>query len=729
MQAELDRRSFLKGSLIAGGVLALEATIPLALAAEAEPVMLNAFIRIAPDNIVTIGAKNPEIGQGVRTMLPMLIAEELDVDWDQVRIEQTIADASIYGRQYAGGSRSTPSNWLPMRQVGAAARQMLVTAAAHSWNVDAAALTTGSGKVFHQQSQRSATYAELAAIAATLAAPELEHVALKDESRFRIIGHSKMGVDTPAIVAGKPLFGIDTDLPGMVHAAITICPMFGGTLKSHAEGLEHNIPGVIAVVPFNSGYDPKGPDDAVAIVAESWWTASKARASLDAQWNPPERSGQSTQGYEQAAQDLLKQEPQSMAFQSGDVESALAAAAKTVSATYSYPFLAHATLEPQNCTGLFEDGRLTLWAPSQSPASGRRLIAETLDLPPEAITIHMPRIGGGFGRRLMSDYMLQAAQIAKAVPGKPVKMIFDRTDDFQHDFYRPAGWHAMTAGVDTQGHLVALKDHFISFGEADKPVRAAGMAKDEPPARLIDHVDYGMSLIPTTMPTGWLRAPTSNALAFVFQSFLDEVAAAADRDLPSLMRDMLGEARVLPAQGRTRAYDTGRARTVIDAVCKMAGWEEPGGRSNRGFGFHFSYGGYFAEIVEVSVDTGKLKVEKVWVAGDIGRHIINPVNATQQVQGAVIEGLGQALAGQRIELVDGAVTATNFHEYFIPRIDMTPVIETQLVRSDNPPTGLGEPSLPPVIPALANAIFAATGKRVRSLPIISNLPASAGGRP
>lgn len=721
MQAELDRRFFLKATLLAGGTLALDLSVPLARAAGSAPAVLNAFIRIAPDNIVTIGAKNPEIGQGVRTMLPMLIAEELDVDWAQVRIEQTIADQKIYGPQVAGGSRSTPTNWLPLRRVGAAARAMLVEAAAHQWGVEASTLTTGSGKVFHKASGRSIPYAELAPTAATLPAPDPEKVALKPDTAFTIIGHSKMGVDTPAIVSGKPLFGIDTTMPGMVYAAIEICPMFGGTLKSHAPGLEKSMAGVIATVPLNSGYDPKGPADAVAIVANSWWTANQAREALAAEWNPPAQGLQSTEGYEKAAAMTLEQPPQQSLFQSGDVDAALKGAAKTVSATYGYPFLAHGTLEPMNCTALYTDGKIELWAPTQRPEGGRDEIAEALGLPREAILIHMTRIGGGFGRRLLNDYMVQVAQIAKALPGRPVKMIYNRTDDIRHDFYRPAGWHKLTAGLDDKGRLIALRDHFVSFGTNGMPIRAAEMSPQEPPARLIDHVDYGMSLLETTMPTGWLRAPTSNAMAFTFQSFLDEVAAAAKTDLPDLMRTILGEARKLPGEGRNPPFDTGRAHAVIDKVCAMAGWGKAGAPKGRGFGFYFSHMGYFAEVADISVTDGIVKVDKVWVAGDVGRHVINPINAVNQVEGSVIDGLGQALAGQKIELVDGAVVQSNFHDFPLQRIDARPAIETAFVLSDNDPTGLGEPALPPVIPALVNAIFAATGKRVRSLPITTDM--------
>ena len=733
----LPRRSFLTASFAAGAALTFSARIALAAGPSASAsggaTVLNAFIRITPDNMVTIGAKNPEIGQGVRTMLPMLIADELDVDWSQVRIEQTDANDKIYGPQVAGASRSTPVNWLPMRQAGAAARAMLVAAAAKNWGVDAATLTTSGGMVQHAPSGRSSTYAQLAAEAASITPPDLATVPLKTPDRFHIIGTPKPGVDTPAITRGKPLFGIDTDLPGMLHAAIEICPVFGGTIASLDDSAVRAIKGVVAVLPIKSGNFPGGGDDAVAIIADSWWTANKAREQLKIEWNSAGKTSLSTDGYSKAAAEKLKGAAETDILRTGNADAALSSAAKSVTATYDYPFLAHATLEPQNCTALYTaDGRLEYWAPSQSPASGRRAVAEALGIPPEAITIHMTRIGGGFGRRLMNDYMVQVGQIAKALPGRPVKLLYTRADDMRHDYYRPAGWHQLSAGLDAKGNIVALKNHFITFGADGKAVRAADLSAAEFPAQIVPNVHFGASMLPINMPTGWLRAPTSNAMGFVFQSFLDEVAEAAGLDLPELMRRTLGPARLLPAVERAPAFNTGRARAVIDKVCSFAGWkpgrQKPAARGaaqkGRGFGFYFSHSGYFAEIVDVTITDGTtLHIDKVWVAGDIGAHIINPLNAIAQVQGSVIEGISQAAIGQQIHMAGGAVVEENYHDFPLMRIDGTPaeIAIEFLTPADYPPTGLGEPALPPVIPALANAIFAATGHRIRSLPL--KLPA------
>lgn len=720
-----NRRAFLAVSLAGGAALAFDASVPLAAAeTPGSASVLNAFIRIGADNSITIGAKNPEIGQGVRTMLPMLIAEELDADWAQVRIEQTDANDKIYGPQSAGGSRSTPVNWLPMRQVGAAARQMILAAAAAEWRVDVATLSTDRGHVVETASGRKAPYAAFAVPASKLSPPDLATVPLKDGKAFRIIGTDVPGVDTPAITQGKPLFGIDTDLPGMVYAAIEISPVFGGTIASVDDSAAKAVKGVIAVTTLNSSIVPEGQQNAVAVIADSWWTADQARQKLVVQWADTQQRAHSTAAYAAQAAELLKGTPQVDLTRRGDADAALAQAKRVVTAQYSYPFLAHATLEPQNCTALFAGGKLEIWAPSQSPANGRKLVAQATGVAPEDITIHLTRIGGGFGRRLMNDYMVQAAVIAKAVPGRPVKLIYTRADDMRHDYYRPAGWHNLTAGLDADGAIIAIKDHFVSFGAEGKAVTAAEMSPAEFPAQIVPDVHYGASYMATNMPTGWLRAPTSNAMAFAFQGFLSEVAEAAGLDLPELLRRTLGEGRLLPPPERGAPFHTGRARAVIDAVCEKAGWTSGKARKRakgkgRGFGFYFSHAGYFAEIVDITiVEKTNVRVDKVWVMGDIGSHVINPLNALHQAQGSVIDGMAQALIGQKIDLIDGAVAQENFHDFPLMRIEgAPPAIDVTFLRPDFPPTGMGEPALPPVIPALANAIHDATGKRLRSLPL------------
>lgn len=718
----LSRRRFVGASLLAGGGLLFELALPMVArgADGTEPRLLTAFIRILPGNRFVIGGKNAEIGQGAKTALPMMIAEELDVDWDQVTVEQTHADQTLFGAQSAGGSRTTAREWLPMRQAGAAARQMLVMAAARKWNVPEDGLTTASGMVKDRRSGRAIAYVDLASEAALLTPPDPAALKLKDPAQYRIIGQPIPGVDTPAIVAGKPLFGIDVAQPGLLHAVLETCPAVGGRFTSANLDAVRALPGVRHVLTIAGNGEAESQLDGVAILAESFWAANKARESLEVVWDDSAQAGFSTEGYAAQAAAALGGKAAGEVLRKGEPDAAFAAATRTVEARYDYPFLAHGTLEPQNCTALFKDGALEIWAPTQNPENGRGLVAKALGIAPEKIRINLTRIGGGFGRRLMNDYMVQAAAIAAKVPGMPVKLLYTRQDDFRRDFYRPAGWHAFSAALDGEGKLTAFRDHFVGFGTAQAPVRAGELPGGMVPANLVNAVLLEQDLLATNLPTGWLRAPGSNALGFVSQAFLDEVAEAAGKDLPTLMLDLLGAPRALAGEGRGPAFHTGRARGVIEKVVAMAGWEGraklPKGRG-KGFAFYFSHAGYFAEVVEVSVSDGQVEVHEVWAAGDVGSQIVNPLNALHQVQGSVIEGLGQALAGQKITQVAGVVEQANFDTHPFQRIDATPRINVEFVITDNPPTGLGEPALPPVIPALVNAIHAATGTRVRSLPV------------
>lgn len=726
--ATLDRRTILKASLVGGAALMFDAEIAMAASAPGKPArVLNAFVRINADNSVVIGAKNPEVGQGVRVTLPMLIAEELDVDWAQVVIEQTLVNEKLYGQQAAVGSTAVPTNFLPLRQAGAAARAMLVSAAATRWGVEASSLTTGGGQVIHAASKRSVPYADLAADAASQPVPDLKTVPLKDPAQFKIIGKSVGHVDTPKIVAGEPIFSIDVDQPGMVYAAVEMCPAIGGTVASFDAAKAKAMPGVIEVAAVNTGINADGPADAVAIVATSWWLADKARAALNVRWSAAEQEKISSASLEAAAQAALAHAPAHAVTKKGDVDAALAGAAKLVKARYSYPYLSHATLEPQNCTALFKDGKVEIWSPSQWPGLGLNMVTRALGVKAEDVTLHMLRGGGGFGRRLTNDFMVLAAQVARAVPGRPVKLIYSRTDDLQHDYYRAIGWHDFAAGLDAQGRIVAFRDHYVTSGANGRASTAADLPAAEFPVQFVEHALLGATYIESNLPTSWMRAPGSNAFGFVFQGFLDEVALAAGIDLPELMRRTLGEDRVIPGAGgfMSPPFNTGRARGVIDKVCAMANWQ--GGKGStpgkgRGFAFYFSHQGYFAEIADVTVAGsegawGKIAVDKVYIAADVGSPIVNPINALHQVQGACVDGLGQALSGLSLTVDKGAVTATNFHQYPLLRIDLAPRdVVVEFLQTDNPPTGLGEPSLPPIIPAIGNAIFAATGQRLRTTP-------------
>ena len=739
---QVNRRQFLQVSALAGGGILIATSFePLgrmdALAAtplaDFSP---NAYIKLTPDGYVTIIAKNPEIGQGVKTMLPMLIAEELDVDWARVRIEQGDLDTAKYQGQSAGGSTATPNNWLPMRRVGAAARAMLVTAAAQTWNVPEAEITTASGVATHERSRRRLEYVQLLDKAATITPPNLEQVVLKEPQDFRIIGKPTRSVDNPKIVTGKPIFGIDVTVPGMLHAVYEKCPVYAGKVVSANVDEVKALPGVKHVVVIDGATNSGGLQGlmpGVAVVADTWWNAKTAREKLRVTWDEGPTAEQSSEGFAAKAAELSKQPAQRTLRRDGEPDGALASAAKTVEAAYYYPFIAHAPLEPQNTTAHFKDGKLEMWSASQTPAGGRRMVSQTLGIAEENITIHLPRMGGGFGRRLANDYMVEAAAIAMKIP-EPVKLLWTREDDMRHDMYRPAGFHFLKGGLDASGKLVAWKNHFVSFGPENGFAASAGLGGTEFPARFIANYALDASVMPLGIPTGALRAPTSNGVAFVIQSFIDELALAAGKDPVQFRYELLASLQPDPPtvqappgqqtpgggrQGGGPQFEGDRMRGVLELVAEKSGWgktELPKG-SGMGVGFHFSHRGYFAEVVQVTVSqAGQVKIDKVWVAGDIGSQIINPLNAENQAQGAVLDGIAEALA-QEITFEKGRAVQDNFRNFPLLRLVQAPPVEVHWKVTSYPPTGLGEPALPPVIPALCNAIFAATGKRVRSLPL------------
>lgn len=734
----MNRRSFLELTALAGGGFALRLYQSPRAAAQGPPppnLTPQAFIQIAPDGVVTIMARASESGQGMRSMLPMLIAEELDVEWKNVRVQQADLNEEIYGRQFSGGSGNTPLGWEPMRRVGAAARFLLIQAAAQEWKVPADDCTTEPCRVLHRASLRSAQYGELAAKAATLPAPDLKSVKLKDPKDYRIIGHSQTGVDTHAIVTGKPIFGIDVQLPGMLYAAIEKAPVFAGKVKSANIDQVKTLPGVRDVFVIDGGITPAawtpwepGMEPGIAIVAGNWWQAQQARKQLKVEWDLGPAATQSTDGFDKRAGELLAAAPGATLRKYGDVDAAFNSSAKVVEATYHYPFIAHVTLEPQGATAHWKDGKLEMWSTSTLPGDGLELVARTMGIQKSDITTHMVRSGGSFGRRLQNDYLVEAAWIAKRVDA-PVKLLWSREDDIAHDPYRPGGTVGLKGAVDAQGKLTAWRQHLVTFGDGKHAASGGGIGQDSYPAGFPPAYALHTSMQPLMLRTGALRAPGDNAYCWVAQSFLDELAHAAGRDPLEFQLDLLGNAKAPWSSGEhdpvgdhepsgQSVLIPERFKGVLQLAAEKSGWAGRAKAQGRGMGIAawFCHLGYFAVVADVSVDAqSRVTVRHIWAAGDIGSQIINPGAAENLAIGGIVEGMSHM--GQEITLADGKVEQSNFHNHPIMRMRQAPKIEVFWRKTDYSPTGLGEPGLPPTLPALSNAIFAATGKRTRTLPL------------
>ena len=731
----MNRRSFLKVTALAGGGFMIATSVDgfealaQSSAASAADFTPNAFIRITPDNIVTIIAKNPEVGQGVKTSMPMLIAEELGVEWKNVRLQQADLDPAKYGPQNAGGSTGTPTNWEPLRRAGAAGRHMLIAAAAQTWNVPAHECTAAAGRVHHAASKRSLSYGELATTAATLPPPDLKTVVLKDPKDYTIIGKPTRGVDVKAITTGQPIFSIDFTVPGMLYAVFDKCPVFGGRVASANLDAIKALPGVKHAFVVDGGSELTSLLGGVAIVADSWWNAESARRKLAVKWNEGATAAQSSAGFAKRAEELSKLPPQFTVGKDGDPEAALAGAAKVIEGAYAYPFISHAQLEPENAVAQWHGNRLEIWSPSQTPQRGRDMLKQLFNLRDEDIVHHMVQAGGGFGRRLSNDYAVEVAYISKQIGGTPVKLLWTREDDMRHDFYRPGGFHYLKGGLDATGKVTAWRGHFVSFGPMNPPpdqphafAQSSNIPPTEFPSGFVPNFAIEASLMPLGVPTGALRAPRSNAVAWVYQSFIDELAHAAGKDPLQFRLDLMSSPRSKPAQD---GFSGERMMGCLREVAERSRWfDRPKGLSPQGKGTamgvacHFSHRGYFAEVAEVTIgDNNALRVNKVWVVGDVGRQIVNPSAAVNQVQGAVIDGLGELMA-QEITIENGRTVQSNYHQFPLVRMSQAPkTIDVHFRLTDNTPTGLGEPALPPILPAVCNAIFAVTGTRIRSLPL------------
>ena len=704
----MDRRSFLKVSMLASGALMVGVGTYGALLAgdvSKETWKPNLYVRIAPDGTITIVAKNPEGGQGVKTAFPMVVAECLEVDWKDVQVEQAPLD-DRYGRQVAGGSRGTPDGWDDLRVAGTAAMHLLMTAAAKEWGVSAADCSAENGVITHTPSGQTKAYASLLKTAATLPTPDVSQLKLKSRpSEFKLLGKFIPDIDSTKILTGQPLFGCDVRIDGMLYAVFEKSPVFGSKLRGANVDEIRKLPGVTHAFVVKGTDDTRGLQPGVAVVANTWWEANSARKQLNIDWETTQSD--SSEDYAQQAA-ALATEPGETLRHDGDVEATFGRAAKLIEASYYYPFVSHANMEPQNCTALLhESGKLELWAPSQNPKSGRKLVSETLGIPEKRIHVNQVRYGGGFGRRLRSDFMVEAAWIARET-GRPVQLQWTREDDMHHDFYRPAAWHHFKAGLDDAGRMIAFDSHFITMGFNGETISGSGLSPKRYPAGLVPDFRLRQSIIETNVPTGPWRAPGASAYCWAYQSFYDEIALAAGRDPLDFRMDLLSRSYGEPP------LDLARARGTLKLAAEKAGWGRDTG-ANRGLGIAFSYGhlGYVSHVAQVVAEGSGVRVEKVVSAVDVGP-ILNMSGACNQVEGCIIDALSTAQL--EITFEDGATRQDNFQNYRLLKIGQAPEIDVHFIQSNHSPTGLGEPPIIAATPAIANAIFAATGTRIRELP-------------
>jgi isoquinoline 1-oxidoreductase subunit beta len=723
---KVSRRDFLRVVPAAGAGLVigfrLDARSTAAAPATGAPFTPNAWIQIAPDGVVTLWVAKSEMGQGVRTALPMILAEEIGADFARVRIEQAPLDPR-FGDQSTGGSSSVKDSWTPLRQAGAAARAMLIAAAAPRLGVPAETLTTRDGEVFHAGPDKDAgdqrlPFSALVADAAALPLPK--DAPLKSPRDFTIVGKTPPRTDTPLKIAGAAVYGIDVRVPGMLFAAVARSPVFGGTPARVDDRKAKQSPGVRAVVPIGRG---------VAVVADTTWAAFKGRDALEITWNEGAGASESSAGLRQRCE-ALSRTPGKAVRSDGDVEAALAKASKRIEAVYEAPFQAHAPMEPVNATAQVEKDHCTIWAPTQDPGEPLKQIMKVTGLPREAIRINVTFLGGGFGRRLNNDYIVDAVEISKAA-NAPVQMVYTREEDLRHDFYRPFSLHRLTAGLDKQGRVVAWRHRLVTTSIAawDDPATPQperdeiGGAFDLPFA--IPNVQVEYHAAESHVPRGYWRSVEASFNAFAVQSFVDELAHAAGRDPLRMRLNLLGEDRRIPYPDPTLVQDTARLRAVLESAARQGSWGAPlPARRGRGLAAHFSFATYCAQSAEVEVSPeGAVKVARVSCAVDCGR-VVHPGLVEAQMQSAIVFGLSAALKGG-ITIDKGRVREGNFNDFEVLRIDEMPVVDVHIIPSDAPPTGIGEPGVPPIAPAVMNAVFAATGKRVRRLPLAaSDLKAS-----
>jgi isoquinoline 1-oxidoreductase beta subunit len=701
---QTSRRDFMKIAAAAGGGLFLgfnwsnSSALPVVVDAKkiaAGSIHFNSYLSIGTDNVITIISPNPEIGQGIKTAFPMVVAEELDADWKQVKTVQGNLDTTIFERQVTGGSGAVPHSWERLRKAGATARYLLVEAAATTWKVPAADCTTENGKVLHKASGKSLSYGELAEAASKLTVPK--EIKLKDEKDFKLIGQSVRNVDNHNIATGKPLFGLDFYREGMLFALIQRPKAFGLKLKSVDSATAKAMPGIVDVVTF---------DNSVAVVGKSTWQVKKAKDALKIEYEKA-ADLESSSDHNRIFQNLLDNGEATVRRKNGDVDAAFKNAAKVIKAEYQCPFLPHSPLEPMNFFAHVREDGVELVGPTQTPDRARTEVAKLTGIAPEKITVEITRQGGGFGRRLAADFVIEAAHVSKLVKA-PVKVIWTREDDMTGGIYRPAVRYRFEAALDKSGELIGYKLRGVGINSGN-PTREDNFPAGSVDNLLIDSVEHK-----SPITTGPWRAPITNFLAYAEQSFIDEVAEAAGKDPIEFRLALLEKAKKSPA-GDVK-YDVDRMIAVIKMAAEKSNWGKKKG-VHQGFSVYFSHRSYVAQVGEVVVEKGKPVLKNIIAAVDCGI-VINKSGSLQQVRGGVVDGVGHAMFGN-MTFKNGTPDQSNFNGFRLIRMNEIPEVDVHFVDNGISPTGLGEPALPPAGGAVANAFYKATKQRLRNQPFIN----------
>lgn len=725
MTTAISRRDFLRASAVAGGaIFTISACDPRAALGlgQAQAVRPDVWVRVAPDGSITITVAKSEMGQGVRTSLAMLTAEEMDADWAVVRVDQADHDPK-YGSQNTGGSASIRTSQRTMREAGAAIRAMMIAAAAAEWGVTEAECTTEPSKVLHRASGRTLGYGALAAKAAGVAVPA--QVKLKDRREYRLVGTPQKSVISDSVIHGTAVYGFDIKRPGLLVAVVARAPVFGATVRRVDAAAARQVPGVVDVVEVPAVAEGIGVPAGVAVIARHTWAALQGRKALTVEWDLGAAAAESTAGHRAAMRAAVEVPGKEIVNRVGDPDALLAGSSRVITADYEVPFIAHAPMEPMNCTAHVQGNRAEIWSPSQTPARSAQGIARALGIPLENVTLHVALIGGGFGRRLNADYSVEAALVARKVQA-PVKVIWTREDDLRHDFYRPCAYHRIAASLGGDGFPEAWRHRFSSaaiaatYGPPGQDGYGTGEADGAGNmAYRVANRSCEYTLLESAVPRGWWRAVHTTHTVFAVESFLDELAAAAGKDPLAYRLAMIDEVTVpRPSAGAGDfKLRPARLKGVLQLAAEKAGWGSPlpAGRG-RGIACTFDHLSYSAIVVEVTARGEGIRIDRIVCAADCGP-VINPNSATQQLQGGVLQALSVALH-ERITIKGGSVEQGNFNNYQLLRLPEVPrQVEVYFAETDAPPSGLGETAVPPLAPALANAIAVATGRRLRSLPL------------